>query len=121
MYFENNNYNLVDSKKDANTCIFGASETFNVLNNNSEVKVDIIAESHSSSTIWGQIKDEYGNAIQGAFVKLVKTVYMDNNFEYINVAKCISDANGFYQFNIDLFESDSSYKIMVSKTTVEML
>ncbi|MGL4450227.1 MAG: hypothetical protein ACRCTZ_03415 [Sarcina sp.] len=121
MHFENNNYNLASSKKGINTSICGASESFNVLNDNSEIKIDIIAQSHFNSSIWGQIKDEEGNFISSALVRLVKTVYKNNTIEYITIAKCISDHNGFYQFNIDSSSDDSSYKIMISKTNIETL
>ena len=121
MYSENENYKSLNSKKDMNVYISGASETFNVLNDECELKIDILAQTHSSSAIWGKIKDKDGNSVSNALVRLVKAAYVNNNIEYINIAKCISDNNGFYQFNINPSEDDSAYKIMVSKTHVENL
>ena len=119
MYFENENSKSLSSKKDMNVSISGASETFNILNDGCELKIDILAQTHSGSTIWGKIKDTDGNSISNALVRLVQASYTNNSIEYINIAKCISDSNGFYQFNINPSKDDSAYKIMVSKTHIE--
>jgi hypothetical protein len=119
LYSENNTYpnnNSASNNASDYTCATGSSETFRLLNDDSDVKVDILAQKHYGATIWGQIKDEYEKPIAEAFVKLIKPVYCNGKIEYISIAKCMSDCNGFYQFNVESTNDDSAYKVIVSKT-----
>ncbi|MGL4762155.1 MAG: hypothetical protein ACRCWG_11965 [Sarcina sp.] len=116
MYSENSNYNnLSPNQKPDSICATGSSETFSLLSDDCDIKVDILAQRYGGTSIWGQIKDECGQTIPGAFVKLIKPVYQNNEIEYISISKCVSDSNGFYQFNLETINDDSAYKIIVSK------
>lgn len=95
--------------------ITGNSDTFNITTSDSDIKVDVLANKHYTSRIWGQIKDHNGNIIPEALVRLVKTKLINGNIEQVSIGECISDLNGFYQFMVNSSKQDSSYKIIVSK------
>lgn len=120
---DKNSYtNYSDSKKHNDTlCIVGNSDTFNILENNCDLKVDIIAKKHFGIRIWGQIKDCNNKPIPEALVKLIKPMLYNNKIEYKSLAHCISDDDGFYQFEIDSQEDDSAFKIIASKCINEDL
>ena len=96
--------------------ITGDSETFNVTSYDNELKVDVLAKKHSASRIWGQIKEENGSTVPEALVKLIKPTFNNGTIEYIDIAKCISDLNGFYQFMVEFTPDDAAYKIIISKS-----
>lgn len=111
-----NSYTNYNNNKRDLSFVVGNSNTFNISEENCDMKVDVIANKHYGARIWGQIKDDKNNIIKGALVKLVKTYYENNCIEYANVANCISDDEGFYQFEVEFSDDDSAYKIIVSKS-----
>ena len=94
----------------------GNSSEFNINNKNCDIKVDILAEEHAGVRIWGQIKDINNIPVDNALVKLIKPTITNGNLEYISIAHCISDINGFYQFEVNCNENDAAFKILVSKS-----
>ena len=96
--------------------ITGDSDTFNITTYDNELKVDVLAKEHSTSRIWGQIKESNGSVVPEALVKLVKPTFNNGIVEYTDIAKCISDLNGFYQFMVDFTPDDAAYKILISKS-----
>lgn len=99
--------------------VAGSSDIFNISDEYCDLKVDVLTEKYYGARIWGQIKDESGNVIQEALVKLVKVNINNSKINYINIANCISDKNGFYQFEVKSNIDEYPYKILVSKSVSE--
>ncbi|MGL4989944.1 MAG: hypothetical protein ACRCYC_10355 [Paraclostridium sp.] len=99
-----------------NSCITGNTEIFNTENYCDDLKIDISTTTHNGVNIWGQVKNKNDECIPFAFVKLVKPHLLNGIISFEEIAHCVSDSSGFYQFNI-LAKPNESYQLLVSKNT----
>lgn len=97
-------------------CIQGKTVEIDLKHEDCDIRLDLIVEKKSVSKLWGQVKDKYGECIEGALVTLLKPQYIRGQLEYCQVSTTISDCMGFYQFETDQCERNLKYRVSVGKS-----
>ncbi len=84
----------------------------NTSGNYSEVRADVPVTQYQSLRLWGQVKDNTGNPIPYALLKLIKSTGVGNT--YSGISHATADCQGFYQFDI-CPDDAATYKLLASK------
>ncbi len=79
-----------------------------------EIKANlIVSPAKRSVRIWGRVLDCNGRPVEGALIKLIKSVCCCGCFDYEGLAHTVSDCDGFYQFEVDPCDKSNAYKMVV--------
>lgn len=80
----------------------------------SEIKANIIVSEYHSIRLWGQVLTCNHEPVANALLKLVKVIVDCNGrCDYQGIAHSISDAEGFYQFDLCADDPNAIYKVLV--------
>lgn len=109
-YSDNKEYKQCDNGK---KYLVGNSVNFLVGKNDCEIKADVVVNVKESIRVWGQVKDCFGNTVEGALVKLLRKT--PNGLR--GISHTISDCRGFYQFDIENCNDRVEYTILVGKSS----
>lgn len=96
-------------------CIQGKSVDVELIEDNSDLRLDLIVDKKNIFKIWGQVKDSYDMYIEGVLVNLLKPHYVRGEIEYNLIATTTTDCFGFYQFEIDELEKGLKYRVTVGE------
>lgn len=106
------------SKTSYDDLVVGNSIDIQLEKNDSEVRADLTVSRVDTVRIWGIVKDCDGMPISNALIKLVKPINKNGIMEYEGACYTVTDCSGFYQMDVPCSDSDSKYKILVSKASV---
>lgn len=83
-------------------------------NNTTSIRADVVLNDEYFTNLFGQVKDIYGNLAKNVRVILLKPSYENSKIEYIPISVTKTDSNGFFYFNIDKYEKDLEYRVIVT-------
>lgn len=87
-----------------------------------QIRSDLQIETVNAIRIWGKITDQNECPVKNALVKLVLELEnTENKLQYRGIADCITDYEGFYQFNVPTthISPPATFKIFAGKQTLE--
>ncbi|MEG1002144.1 MAG: hypothetical protein RSF37_02005 [Clostridium sp.] len=97
----------------------GSTREIEVLEDDFEIRADVILKCIDTLNIWGEIKFDNCKPVAGAVVKLLKVIDDCYGEEYIEICKTVTDKRGRYRFEIDKNDRNDKLKIVASKKIEE--